>query len=74
MYVSLVQIRFLKLSGKNYAYRRSPDVTPRGKLITEELEVTYMNGMTLSQYHGSHKLMMASLSQVIEIDTNGPTF
>jgi|TARA_B100000809_G_scaffold244651_1_gene270761 hypothetical protein len=45
-----------------------------GNLITEELEVIYMNGMTFSQDPGLHRLMMASLSQVIEIDTDGPTF
>ena len=44
-----------------------------GKLITEELEVIYMNAMTLSQYPGLHRLMMACLSQVIEFDTHGPT-
>jgi hypothetical protein len=70
VHVSPAQVHLLP----NCTYRRSPYVTAIGQLITEEIEVIYMNGMTLSQYPGLHRLIMASQSQVIEIGTDEPTF
>ena len=45
-----------------------------GNLITEQLEVIYMNKVAPSQYPGLHRLMIAYLLQVIEIDIDGFTF